>query len=130
MQKITTFLMFDDQAEEAMNYYHTLFSNSEIIEINRYKANETGKEGTVMHATFAINGQNFKFIDSNVKHEFSFTPAMSLYVTCESENEIDLLFAGLSDGGTVLMPLNSYPFSQKYAWLADKFGVSWQLSYA
>jgi predicted 3-demethylubiquinone-9 3-methyltransferase (glyoxalase superfamily) len=129
MQKITTFLMFDGQAEEAMNYYNALFSNSEIIEINRYKAQEVGQEGTVMHATFAINGQNFKFIDSNVKHSFSFTPAISLYVACESENEIDLLFAGLSNGGSVLMPLNAYPFAHKYGWLSDKFGVSWQLIY-
>jgi predicted 3-demethylubiquinone-9 3-methyltransferase (glyoxalase superfamily) len=67
-------------------------------------------------------------IDSNVQHGFTFTPALSLYVTCASEDEIDQLFGRLSEGGQVLMPLSAYPFSPKFAWVADRYGVSWQLT--
>jgi len=66
--------------------------------------------------------------DSNIKHDFTFTPSVSLFVTCETEEEIDRLFAGLSEGGQVLMPLAQYPFSPKFAWVQDRFGLSWQLS--
>jgi predicted 3-demethylubiquinone-9 3-methyltransferase (glyoxalase superfamily) len=81
-----------------------------------------------MHATFALNGQEFMAIDSYAKHAFTFTPSMSLYVRCASEAEIDALFAALSEGGAVMMPLDRYPFSPKFGWLADRFGVSWQLT--
>lgn len=128
MQQITTFLMFDGQAEEAMGLYTSLFEKSEILSITRYGPNEAGAEGTVMQATFSLNGQEFMCIDSNIKHKFTFTPAMSLFVKCETVEEIDRLFEKLSHGGQVLMPLDRYPFSQKYAWCSDKFGVSWQLS--
>ncbi|MBD1382951.1 VOC family protein [Metabacillus arenae] len=128
MQKITTFLMFEGKAEEAMNYYTSLFEDSEITSISRYGANEAGKEGTVIQATFSIKGQEFMCIDSYVKHEFSFTPSISLYVTCDTEEEIDRLFESLSQGGGVLMPLEAYPFSKKFCWIVDKFGVSWQLT--
>lgn len=69
-------------------------------------------------------------MDSPIKHEFTFTPAISLFVTCETESEIDELFEKLSQGGGVLMPLDSYPFSKKFAWVADRYGVSWQLSWS
>jgi len=130
MQKLTTFMMFDGKAEEAMNFYISLFENSKILSISRYGPNEAGSEGTVMHAVFALNGQSFMCIDSNVNHEFTFTPAMSIFVNCETEAEIDSLFEKLSHGGQVLMPLERYPFSEKYVWFSDKFGVSWQLSLA
>lgn len=130
MQKITTFLMFDGQAEEAMKLYTSVFANSEIISITRYGANEAGKEGTVQHAAFSLAGQQFMCIDSNVKHEFTFTPAMSLYVTCESEAEIDAVYERLSQNGQVFMPLGEYPFSRKFGWVGDKFGVTWQLTLA
>jgi len=129
MQKIINFLMFKGNAEEAMNFYISLFADSEIINITRYKANETGAEGAVMYATFSLNGQLFKCIDSAVEHPFTFTPAMSLYIDCESETEIDRLFNKLSASGSILMPLSAYPFSKKYVWLTDRFGVSWQLNY-
>ncbi|MBO8163311.1 MAG: VOC family protein [Brevibacillus sp.] len=127
-QKITTFLMFDGKAEEAMNFYLSLFDQSELIRIQRYEANEAGVEGTVKHATFSLNGQLFMCIDSSVKHDFTFTPAISLYVTCNTEEEIDKLFHALSQDGTIFMPLEAYPFSEKFAWVADRFGVSWQLN--
>ncbi|AWV34037.1 VOC family protein [Paenibacillus sp. FSL H7-0716] len=127
-QKIMTFLMFEGKAEEAMNFYTSLFDYSEIINIKRYGADEAGPEGSVMQASFSLHGQVFMCIDSYVKHGFTFTPAVSLYVNCESEAEIDRVYAALSQGGQVLMPLGEYPFSSKFGWVADQFGVSWQLN--
>ncbi|MED0998585.1 VOC family protein [Bacillus mobilis] len=129
-QKITTFLMFEGKAEEAMNFYTSLFDQSEIVSISRYGENGPGKEGSVIHATFTLNGQEFMCIDSYVNHNFTFTPAMSLYVTCETEEEIESVFHKLEQDGSVLMPLGSYPFSKKFGWLNDKYGVSWQLTLA
>ncbi|WP_212936492.1 VOC family protein [Bacillus hominis] len=129
-QKITTFLMFEGKAEEAMNFYTSLFDQSEIVSMSRYDENGPGKEGTVIHATFTLNGQEFMCIDSYVNHNFTFTPAMSLYVTCETEEEIETVFNKLAQDGAVLMPLGSYPFSKKFGWLNDKYGVSWQLTLA
>ena len=82
----------------------------------------------VVHATFALSGQVFMCMDSNVKHDFTFTPSMSLYISCATEEEIDRLFEKLSQGGSVAMPLMAYPFSSKFAWVTDKYGVSWQLN--
>jgi predicted 3-demethylubiquinone-9 3-methyltransferase (glyoxalase superfamily) len=130
MQKLTTFLMFDGKAEEAMNFYTSLFEGSKVLSITRYGPDEAGTEGTVMHATFSLSGQEFMCIDSNIEHGFTFTPAMSIYVNCKTEAEIDKLFKALSHAGQVLMPLDHYPFSEKFAWLSDRFGVSWQLSLA
>ncbi len=128
LQKTTTFLMFQGKAEKALNFYTSLFDNSEIVSITRYGPNESGTEGTVAHATFTLDGQVYMCIDSNVEHGFTFTPAMSLFVLCETEQEIDELYRKLSEGGQVLMPMESYPFSEKFAWVADQYGVSWQLS--
>jgi predicted 3-demethylubiquinone-9 3-methyltransferase (glyoxalase superfamily) len=128
MQKIMTFLMFEGRAEEAMNFYISLFKDSEIVNIVRYGPNEAGPEGSVLNAVFTLNGQAYMCIDSYMQHQFTFTPAISLFVTCETEAEIDQLFARLSQGGEILMPLDAYPFSQKFGWTADRFGVSWQLS--
>lgn len=130
MQKITTLLMFQGQAEEAMNFYTSLFDDSAITSITRYGPNEAGAEGSVVNATFTLHGQTFLCIDSNVQHDFTFTPAISLYVTSETEAEIDELFEKLSQGGEVFMPLDVYPFSEKFGWLEDKYGVSWQLTLA
>ena len=127
-QKITTFLMFDGKAGEAMNYYVSVFDWAEIVSIHKYGANDAGVEGTVAHATFSLNGQVFMCMDSNVKQDFTFTPPISLYIACATEDEIDRLFEKLSQGGAVAMPLMAYPFSEKFAWVADKYGVSWQLN--
>jgi predicted 3-demethylubiquinone-9 3-methyltransferase (glyoxalase superfamily) len=128
MQKFTTFLMFTGQAEEALNFYISLFAGSQILNITRYGPNQPGADGTVMHATFSLGGQEFMAIDSSVEHGFSFTPAMSIFVNCESDAEIERLYDALSRGGQVLMPLAPIPFSEKFAWVADQYGVSWQLS--
>jgi predicted 3-demethylubiquinone-9 3-methyltransferase (glyoxalase superfamily) len=128
MQKIATFLMFEGQAEEAMSFYLSLFPDSKLESIARYGEGEAGRAGSVQHATFSLNDQLFMCIDSPVKHQFTFTPSMSLHVTCSTEQEINQLFASLSVGGQILMPLDSYPFAKKYTWLNDRFGVSWQLA--
>ncbi|AHF07891.1 VOC family protein [Desulfitobacterium metallireducens] len=129
MEKVIPFLMFQDgKAEEAMNFYISLSEDSEITNIVRYGANEGGDEGTIMQATFTLKGQEFMCIDSNIKHEFSFTPSFSIYVTCNTEDEIRNLYERLNEGGQALMPLDDYGFSKKFGWLNDRFGVSWQLN--
>jgi predicted 3-demethylubiquinone-9 3-methyltransferase (glyoxalase superfamily) len=128
MPGITTFLMFEGKAEEAIKFYTSLFKDSKIHKLTRYGAEGPGAEGTVHQAHFSLNGRDFMAIDSPVKHAFTFTPAISLFVVCEAEGEIDELYSKLSTSGQVLMPLDKYPFSEKFCWLTDKYGVSWQLS--
>ncbi len=132
MQKITTFLMFvgpvAGKAEEAIMLYTSLFENSRIIHLQRRGPNDFGEpEGSVEHAIFTLNGQEFMASDSSAGHAFNFTPSMSLFVRCDSEAEIDAVYARLSEGGQVLMPLDQYPFGRKFCWLNDRYGVSWQL---
>ena len=130
MEKVIPFLMFQDgNAEEAMNFYTSLIEDSKITSIVRYGPNEAGKEGTVFQATFTLKGQEFMCIDSNVKHAFSFTPSFSIYVVCNTEEEIDELYGKLQEGGQALMPLGNYGFSKKFGWLKDRFGVSWQINF-
>ena len=84
-------------------------------------------EGGVMHSTFTLKGQEFMAIDSPIHHKFSFTPAISMMVDCKSEEEIDHVYARLSEGGEVLMELGEFPGFKKFGWVQDRFGVSWQL---
>lgn len=81
-----------------------------------------------MQAVFSLKGQEFMCIDSNIKHEFTFTPPFSIFLTCETEEEITYLYENLSDGGGALMSLGDYSFSKRFGWIVDKFGVSWQLN--
>ncbi len=128
-QKIATFLTFQkNDAEEAMNFYVSLFENAKIIDIERWGAEGPAKEGTIMQAVFEINGHRFMVSDSPPIHNWDFTPAVSIYMECENQAEIERLFSKLSENGDVAMPLNSYGFSQKFAWIIDRFGVSWQLN--
>jgi len=115
MQILTTFLMFEGNAEEAMNFYISVFKNSKVLSVTRYEPETPGSDGKIMHATFSLSGQEFMCIDSSIQHEFTFTPAMSIYVRCETGAEIDRLFEQLSHAGAVLMPLDHYPFSKKFA---------------
>jgi predicted 3-demethylubiquinone-9 3-methyltransferase (glyoxalase superfamily) len=128
MEKVTPFLMFEGNAEEAMNFYTSLVPDSKINSISKYGADGPGKEGTVIQATFTLKGQEFMCIDSYINHEFTFTPSFSVFLTCSTEDEIDMLFEKLSDKGSVLMPLGDYSFSKKFGWTVDRFGVSWQLT--
>ncbi|WP_415311067.1 VOC family protein [Candidatus Nitrosocosmicus sp. FF01] len=132
MQKITPFLWFDDNAEEAANFYTSIFKNSKI-ENTSYYGETAGKisgksKGSIMTISFQLSGQNF--IAINGGPNFTFTPGISFFVNCETNEEIDYLWKNLSEGSTVLMELGKYPFSEKFGWLQDKYGVSWQLNMA
>lgn len=128
-QKILTFLTFQkEDAEEAMNFYIGLFDNSKIVDLTRWGEEGPGKAGTIMQATFNLNGQLFMCSDSPPIHDWDFTPAVSNYVACENESELERLFTKLSEKGQVFMPLDNYGFSQKFAWVVDQFGISWQLN--
>ena len=127
-QKITTFLMFEGGAEEAMNFYMSLFDDAEVVAITRYGADGPGPEGSVMHAVFTLAGQQYMVSDSYQHHGFTFTPSVSLFVDCADEGELERLFAALSEKGQQLMPLGDYGFSKRFGWLQDRFGVSWQLN--
>jgi predicted 3-demethylubiquinone-9 3-methyltransferase (glyoxalase superfamily) len=120
-------LMFTGQADEAINFYTGLFDDSGIDAVERYGPESPDMTGQVVHARFRIMGQLVLAMDSPPVHAFTFTPSTSFFVTCESESEVDRLFAALSEGGGVLMELDSYPFAKRYAWVNDRFGVSWQL---
>lgn len=81
-----------------------------------------------MKATFELNGKEFICSDSFIKHDWNFTPAISNWVECKDENELKTLFSKLQENGNVMMPLDNYGFSQKFGWVADQFGISWQLN--
>lgn len=129
MTTIATFLMFTGRCEEAVNFYVSLFGGS-IDAMQRWGKGEPGPEGTVKRAYFTLAGRPHMAIDSPAVHAFDFTPSMSLFVECDSEAELERLHAALFEGGKALMPLGSYGFSTKFAWLNDRFGVSWQLNLA
>ena len=127
--QISTFLTFqDNNAENAMNFYVELFDNSKIINIQRWGKDAPSEEGRIMFAQFTINGNLFMCSDSPPVHDWNFSPAVSNYVECENESEQERLFSKLSENGTVTMPLNNYGFSQKFGWVIDQYGVSWQLN--
>ena len=126
---ITPFLMFEGVAEQAMQLYVGLFPRSQVKSIERYGPGEAGAEGSVRRADFVVAGQDVMCIDSPAKHAFTFTPSMSFFVECEGEAELDRAFGVLSAGGGVLMPPNNYGFSRKFAWISDRYGVSWQLNW-
>ena len=115
MQKITPFLWFDTQAEEAMNFYVSIFKNSKVLGSSRYGEAGPGPKGTVMVATFQLDGQEFMALNGGP--HFKFTEAISLLVLCETQAEIDEMWEKLSEGGA----------TSQCGWLKDKFGLSWQV---
>lgn len=128
-KQITTFLTFQNQdAEEAMKFYVSLFENSKITEVNRYEKGGPAPEGSIMMARFELNGSPYACSDSYIKHEWDFTPGVSNFVDCASKDEQETLFNKLSENGKVLMPLANYGFSEQFGFIEDQFGVSWQLN--
>ncbi len=113
-QSVATQLMFEGRAEEAMRLYVSLFPGSEITRIQKYGPGEPGKEGSVMRAEFTLAGHRLACIDSPIKHAFTFTPSVSLFVDCGSAEEFDRAFAELSAGGALLMPPGNYGFSTQF----------------
>jgi len=126
--QVQPFLMFEGNAEEAMNLYVSLFADGEVLAIERYGPGEASVDGSIKVARFRIGGQTVMCIDSPAKHDFSFTPAFSFFVEFESEDEQSRIYGGLVPGGSVFMPMGNYGFSRSFAWISDTFGVSWQLS--
>jgi predicted 3-demethylubiquinone-9 3-methyltransferase (glyoxalase superfamily) len=115
MRKIITFLAFKDRAEEAVNLYVSLFKNSKIVSIVRMGADAPGVKGTLLHVTFQLDGQEFMAMDGGPY--FSFGQGTSLFVNCETQEEVDMLWEKLSEGGE----------KQQCGWLKDKYGLSWQI---
>jgi predicted 3-demethylubiquinone-9 3-methyltransferase (glyoxalase superfamily) len=126
--EVRPFLMFEGRAREAIDLYVSLFDDGEVLEMSCYGAGGPGPEGTIMKAAFRVGGQVVLVSDSFVKHDFTFTPATSLFVDCASEAEQERLVAALCEGGMTYMPLGNYGFSRRFAWVGDRFGVSWQLN--
>jgi predicted 3-demethylubiquinone-9 3-methyltransferase (glyoxalase superfamily) len=127
---LTLFLMSIGQAEEAMRFYVSIFPDAEILDLERNDPVEPGEIGTVKSATFRIDNLTLRCIDRPDVHDFGFTPAVSFFFDCRDEAIFDALFDRPSDQGSVLMPPGRYPFADKFAWLSDRYGVSWQLSVA
>ncbi|MGJ7494018.1 VOC family protein [Variovorax sp. RT4R15] len=115
MQKIVPFLWFDGRAEEAMNFYTAIFKNAKVGNVTRYGDAGPGPKGSVMSATFELEGQSFYALNGGPM--FSFTPAISFFVNCTTQAEVDDLWARLSEGGA----------TNQCGWLQDKFGLSWQI---
>jgi predicted 3-demethylubiquinone-9 3-methyltransferase (glyoxalase superfamily) len=115
MQKITPFLWFDNNAEEAINFYVSIFKNSKILKVARYGDAGPGPKGSIMVATFQLEGQEFQALNGGPQYKF--TPAISLFVSCESQQEVDELWRKLLEGGR----------EDQCGWLQDKFGLSWQI---
>ena len=120
--------MFSGAAEEAMNLYVSLFKGSKITRIERYGPGEQGAEGSVKRADFDLLGHKLLCFDSPIRHDFTFTPAVSIFVDVEDEAELEEAFRRLSERGQVLMPLDNYGFSKRFGWTNDRYGVSWQLN--
>jgi predicted 3-demethylubiquinone-9 3-methyltransferase (glyoxalase superfamily) len=115
MQKIVPFLWFDGNAEEAMNFYVSIFKNSKVVRVTRYGDAGPGPKGSVMSCTFQLEGQEFYALNGGP--QFKFTPAISLFVNCETQQEVDELWKKLTAGGR----------EDQCGWLQDKFGLSWQI---
>jgi predicted 3-demethylubiquinone-9 3-methyltransferase (glyoxalase superfamily) len=126
--QVTPFLMFEGAAEEALDLYAAAFDDAEVLDVQRFTEGGAGEPGTIEAAFLRIGDQRLRLFDSPVEHAFTFTPAVSLFVALDTPEEVDATFTTLSAGGSVLMPLDAYPFSPRFAWLNDRFGVSWQLS--
>jgi predicted 3-demethylubiquinone-9 3-methyltransferase (glyoxalase superfamily) len=129
MQKINPFLWFNDNAEEAVNFYISIFSNSKVKTITRYKEESAKASGRPKDSVMTISFELFNqpFVALNGGPIFKFNPSVSFFVNCKTEKEIEELWKKLADGGKILMALDKYPFSEKYGWLEDRFGVSWQI---
>ena len=125
------FLMFQGGvAQAALNLYFSTFPDSGMVRVEKYTEGEPGPVGTIKVAVFTLCGCEFMCSDSPIEHEFSFTPSSSTFVEFDSLEALDRAFSILSEEGDILMPLDNYGFSQKFGWVNDRFGVSWQLNVA
>ena len=129
MTQAYPFLMFQGgKGEEALTFYAATVPDSRIDEIERFGPGDPGPEGTIKRARATIAGLSVLAHDSFITHAFDFTPSFSFVVECVDEAEIERLAAALVEGGQWLMPLDNYGWSRRFGWLADRFGVSWQVN--
>ena len=129
MTTATPFLMFQGGVgREAVEFYVSLFDDGEILDLDLYPAGMPAPEGTIMRGRFRIAGQTFLVSDSFVDHEFGFTPSLSVWIDAETADAQEALVTALGEGGDTLMPLDNYGFSSRFAWVNDRFGVSWQVN--
>ena len=129
MTHAAPFLMFQDgNAEEAMTYYVGLIPGSKVVDVDRYGPGDPFPEGSVRLARFEIAGTPARCTDSPPVHDFNFTPSFSFFVDTESQSEFERIYASLSENGSVMMPPDNYGFSQRFAFVTDRYGVSWQIN--
>ena len=124
MSNVSTFVMFQGDAQQAIDLYSELFPGFRVQQLQHYD----DESRRVRHATIDFDRHNLVFTDSPVSHDFSFTPAVSLHVNFATDAELERVFARLAEGGEVLMPIDDYGFSARFGWLNDRFGLSWQLN--
>lgn len=123
MTTVTPFLMFEGNAQAAMDLYLTVFPDSRVVRAEHYPEN-----GRIKVATFSLCGREFMCSDSPIKHNFTFTPASSIFVEFDNTDALHNAFNQLAQDGQILMPLDNYGFSMRFGWVNDRFGVSWQLN--
>ena len=125
-------LMFSGErhgrAEEAINFYVSIFPGSRVLSMQKYGGGQQEPEGTIESATFVLAESEFMAMDSAMPHPFNFTPSISFFLRLASVEEFDALVERLSEDGEILMPPDSYGFSRKFAWVNDRYGVSWQVN--
>lgn len=128
MAELAPFLMFQKgEAAEAMTFYTSLLPDDAVLSDQRYGPDGPGGEGTVVLAEFTVAGRRIRCSDSPIAHDFEFTPSLSLFITCDSQDQLEHVYGALVDDGTALMPLDDYGFGP-FGWVNDRYGVSWQLN--
>ena len=120
--------MFQGDAKKAIDLYSSTFKDFEVREIENYEEGEQVRVGSFKLANISFAGHELIILDSPPVHDFSFTPSMSIFVDFDTRDELETAFAELSEGGKIMMPLDNYGFSNRFGWIADRYGVSWQLN--
>lgn len=128
MTTVKTHMMFQGKAEDAISLYSSVFKDFQVNAVERYGEGEPAPAGAFKLAHVSFSGHELIILDSPPVHDFDFTPSMSLFVDFETSEDLDAAFAELSKDGTVMMPLDDYGFSERFGWIADRYGVSWQLN--
>jgi predicted 3-demethylubiquinone-9 3-methyltransferase (glyoxalase superfamily) len=120
--------MFQGDAQKAVDLYSSVFEDFKVGDVEYYGEDEQVSAGAFKIAYVSFSGQEYVVFDSPPVHDFSFTPSMSIFVDLDTEDELQTAFVKLSEGGQVMMPLDDYGFSRRFAFIADRFGLSWQLN--
>jgi len=128
MASVKTHMMFQGDGEKAVDLYASVFKDFQVGGVERYGEGEPVPAGTLKAAQVSFAGHELILFNSPPMHDFTFTPSISLYIDLETPEELEAAFAKLAAGGAVMMPLDDYGFSKRFGWLADRFGVSWQLN--